>query len=930
MQTLQIKCNSNKMSKPEPKRVALSTISQTATSSALSGAGAFTTGSTSLLRFGSEFLQDDDKNEKEEKNRNKTVRLELKLFQTDSSTYPEFNYSKLMFLEKKKQKKIKQKRASSDPFADNDDDVARIARELELKYGNAYSKGSKKDDHCDKGVGYDESDPFIDNTDAYDEVIPEEVETLEGGFYINCGALVFKNLKTDVPKTKTDEIIKMPNRNKKRIVSSSSEESSTSSSSSGDEEDDAEDESEDSGEDTAVENAKSKTGSVSSNSSAKNIKNNVAKVKLQQNGNKVKPFSLSSSSSNSPKPTTDEIGSDYEKERPLQKTVKTTTVKDMLKAKRDNFLKSQAGSDTNSLNGEVKGAVTKSSDDDSSRNSVNSDNNSQNAKKFNAEDKVNKLRSSDTKLPELDAEILKSIIEFRDSMKIKSINGKNFSMDEKHMTQFLKIDEFLIGVDKSKRNMVFAHLEYHLGLPKYYLQHTGKKMRVNEEKLKGLQTLKKLRKAIDYIMTNAIPSYESELRKYAESQVDDLNNDQPPNMPKKKFPFTSYIRNLIYECYEVRLASFSVLGVRNQTIEDFVNIYFKEKVVKLWPPGWMTQEELKKELDKVKTQKKATKKNSQSKSVNTMIQQIAEWPSTKHLEDLPTSSHSRANSDTESVASSVASNSLKRKNRDENKQSKNKAAKSNADKKNTGEYMTSNKNHMPITANVGLDPTYDQTLTSKRTDYNIYKTSLSSSSTATTTAISTMSKTLQTEKHSTGEITPHVINLDDFKSTKDILQTSKQLINTATYTNPIPSNTATLLNSSYTIDLDLKSNSSESDCVEVVEVFPPPKPTLPKSKSKKTKIENMHNFGVFGEVSNYMTSGNLNSNYINNNNNNNYNRKLQLPNATKIGNDFSGGVKQLTNVDVNQVVKALRDLEDEVSQKSKLSNPSQSTFARNK
>lgn len=65
-------------------------------------------------------------------------------------------------------------------------------------------------------------------------MIPDEVETIEGGFYINCGALEFKKLHTESLTTKTDEIIKMPNRPKKPVISSSSEESS----SSGDEDDD--------------------------------------------------------------------------------------------------------------------------------------------------------------------------------------------------------------------------------------------------------------------------------------------------------------------------------------------------------------------------------------------------------------------------------------------------------------------------------------------------------------------------------------------------------------------------------------------------------------------------------------------------------------------------------------------------------------------
>ncbi|XP_060806301.1 yemanuclein isoform X2 [Amyelois transitella] len=166
-------------------------------------------------------------------NVNKTVRLTINLVESNESKYPELNYKELVNAEERKKKVENGITPGLDPFSDNDDDVERVARKFEQKYGGKSTYGKKRgrtkqDDFADIGAGYDENDSFIDNTDGYDEMIPPECDTLYGGFYINSGSLEFKNVDNQAVLSDAEPGSR---RNKRRISSSSSEVDSSESSS---------------------------------------------------------------------------------------------------------------------------------------------------------------------------------------------------------------------------------------------------------------------------------------------------------------------------------------------------------------------------------------------------------------------------------------------------------------------------------------------------------------------------------------------------------------------------------------------------------------------------------------------------------------------------------------------------------------------------
>jgi len=87
------------------------------------------------------------------------------------------------------------------PYASDDDDQLKaLAAQFESKYAEKpKKKGVKRRVDCeDLGDGYDESDPFIDNSECFDENVPQEITTAMGGFYINTGVLEFKDNKNIV------------------------------------------------------------------------------------------------------------------------------------------------------------------------------------------------------------------------------------------------------------------------------------------------------------------------------------------------------------------------------------------------------------------------------------------------------------------------------------------------------------------------------------------------------------------------------------------------------------------------------------------------------------------------------------------------------------------------------------------------------------
>uniref|UniRef100_A0A8C4SHZ5 Ubinuclein 1 n=1 Tax=Erpetoichthys calabaricus TaxID=27687 RepID=A0A8C4SHZ5_ERPCA len=147
-----------------------------------------------------------------------TARLVITLFEPDDRRCPEFYYPELVGRNKKESVNV------TDDFFENAEDnekqrqeVEALAKKFEEKYGPKKRKKDRMQDLIDMGYGYDDTDPFIDNSEAYDELVPASLTTKYGGFYINSGTLQFRQASESEQEddfTKEKKKVKSPKKKK--------------------------------------------------------------------------------------------------------------------------------------------------------------------------------------------------------------------------------------------------------------------------------------------------------------------------------------------------------------------------------------------------------------------------------------------------------------------------------------------------------------------------------------------------------------------------------------------------------------------------------------------------------------------------------------------------------------------------------------------
>lgn len=533
-----------------------------------------------------------NKKEKKTKELLKTVRFTLGLPESNEEACPEFHYSALLSsAERKRKAKLKSDGQVNgvDPLGEDDDDrVKEIARHFEEKYGGAgKKKHGRYEDYVDLGAGYDETDPFIDNTDAYDEIVPEEMTTAHGGFYINCGALEFKEISDQSDAEELKEL-KTKKRLKRVMILN--------------EEEDAE-------------------GRKVANSVQ------VKKPKLQavdQKEELLKKRKLLSHDREILK---------RKKKRAIDDLVKkkSVTVKDLLREKRESLELGGASGvqvsseqkklavsnpasvskpSNTSITDIIESVVSAAREDDTSKDSASSISKSgslittDSEESQDVEDKERSSPNEEVKLPDHLPEDLKELLLALTRRAVESsAEGKCKFFSTEVNSMLLRVEHSCRALPCSNRQAVYGYLATYLPCTKDTLIKRAKKLLIKTEEDKMHEPMRQLKSVIDRMMPSVLENYSKECQRAAEEKsIEELPSPssdsevgesdtkaavQKSKVPRRKFPFTHEVRSLLCEVVRIKLQCLELAKSRKESTDLNLRNFLETEVKPLWQPGWM-------------------------------------------------------------------------------------------------------------------------------------------------------------------------------------------------------------------------------------------------------------------------------------------------------------------------------------------------------
>uniref|UniRef100_A0A452UIM2 Ubinuclein 2 n=1 Tax=Ursus maritimus TaxID=29073 RepID=A0A452UIM2_URSMA len=530
-----------------------------------------------------------------------TVRLELVLKDPTDESCVEFSYPELLLCGEQRKKPIH----TEDPFNDEHQErqeVEMLAKKFEMKYGGKPRKHRKDrlQDLIDIGFGYDETDPFIDNSEAYDELVPASLTTKYGGFYINTGTLQFRQASdteeediTDsqkhkppkIPKIKEDDI-EMKKRKRKEegekekkprkkvpkqlgVVALNSHKSEK----------------------------KKKRYKDSLSLAAMIRKFQKEKDALKKEPNPKVPVNLTTSSLHKPPSNAVALGND---------------VTDLNLNSADPDLPIFVGTNEHELFQEAENALEMLDDfdfdrllDAASDGSPLSESGGENGNTTQPTYASQVMPKVVPTLPEgLPVLLEKRIEDLRVAAKLFDEEGRKKFFTQDMNNILLDIELQLQELGPVIRSGVYSHLEAFVPCNKETLVKRLKKLHLNVQDDRLREPLQKLKLAVSNVMPEQLFKYQEDCQarsqaKCAKLQTDEErekngseeDDDEKPGKrvigPRKKFHWNDTIRTLLCNLVEIKLGCYELEPNKSQSAEDYLKSFMETEVKPLWPKGWM-------------------------------------------------------------------------------------------------------------------------------------------------------------------------------------------------------------------------------------------------------------------------------------------------------------------------------------------------------
>ncbi|KAF6087098.1 ubinuclein 2 [Phyllostomus discolor] len=530
-----------------------------------------------------------------------TVRLELVLKDPTDESCVEFSYPELLMCGEQRKKPIH----TEDPFNDEHQErqeVEMLAKKFEMKYGGKPRKHRKDrlQDLIDIGFGYDETDPFIDNSEAYDELVPASLTTKYGGFYINTGTLQFrqasdteeddaadsqKHKPPKIPKIKEDDI-----EIKKRKRKEEGEK-----------------------EKKPRKKVPKQLGVVALNShksekKKKRYKDSLSlaamirkfqkeKEALEKESNPKVPGNLLTTSLNKPPSAAVALGND---------------VSDLNMNNADPDLPIFVSTNEHELFQEAESALKILDDidfdrllDATSDGSPLSESGGENGNTTQPTYASQVMPKVVPTLPEgLPVLLEKRIEDLRVAAKLFDEEGRKKFFTQDMNNILLDIELQLQELGPVIRSGVYAHLEAFVPCNKETLVKRLRKLHLNVQDDRLREPLQKLKLAVSNVMPEQLFKYQEDCQarsqaKCAKLQTDEErekngseeDDDEKPGKrvigPRKKFHWDDTIRTLLCNLVEIKLGCYELEPNKSQSAEDYLKSFMETEVKPLWPKGWM-------------------------------------------------------------------------------------------------------------------------------------------------------------------------------------------------------------------------------------------------------------------------------------------------------------------------------------------------------